>query len=52
LRSVRLNPVLKAFFQRLVQRGKPFKVAITAVMRKLLCALNKLIACPNFQLAH
>jgi transposase len=52
LRSVRLNPVLKAFFQRLVQRGKPFKVAITAVMRKLLCVLNKLIACPNFQLAH
>jgi transposase len=52
LRSVRLNPVLKAFFLRLVQRGKPFKVAITAVMRKLLCVLNKLIACPNFQLAH
>lgn len=51
LRSVRLNPILKTFFQRLVQRGKPFKVAITALMRKLLCVLNKLIAEPNFKLA-
>jgi transposase len=52
LRGVRLNPILKTFFQRLVQRGKPFKVAITAVMRKLLCVLNKLIADPNFKLAN
>jgi len=31
---------LGAFYQRLVAAGKPFKVAITAVMRKLLTILN------------
>lgn len=48
---VRVNPILKAFHTRLLNRGKPFKVAITAVMRKLLCLLNLLIANPNFKLA-
>lgn len=52
LRCVRVNTILKAFYQRLLSRGRPFKVAITAVMRKLLCVLNLLIANPNFQLAH
>lgn len=52
LQCVRINPILKTFYQRLLKRGKPFKVAITAVMRKLLCVLNKLIADPNFQLAN
>jgi len=33
--AVKHNPTLKAFYQRLVGQGKPFKVAITAVMRKL-----------------
>lgn len=51
LRCVRDNSILKTFYQRLLAKGKPFKVAITAVMRKLLCVLNKLIACPNFTLA-
>lgn len=32
----RTNPVLKAFAQRLSDRGKPFKVVMCAVMRKLL----------------
>lgn len=52
LRCIRVNAILKAFYQRMLSRGKPFKVAITAVMRKLLCVLNLLIANPNFQLAH
>jgi transposase len=30
------NPLLKEFYQRLVSKGKPKKVALTAVMRKLL----------------
>lgn len=51
LRCVRVNTTLKTFYQRLLARGKPFKVAITAVMRKLLCVLNLLIANPNFKLA-
>jgi len=38
----RFNPVLRAFYKRLIDSGKPFKVAITAVMRKLLIALNSI----------
>jgi len=41
--AVRSNPDLKAFHQRLIDNGKPFKVAITAVMRKLLILANSLI---------
>ncbi len=52
LRCVRFNAILKTFYQRMLSRGKPFKVAITAVMRKLLCVLNLLISDPNFKLAH
>jgi transposase len=41
--AARCNPDLKAFYKRLRARGKPFKVAITAVMRKLLVLANTLI---------
>jgi len=34
--AIRYNPVLKAVYERLVNHGKPKKVAIVAVMRKLL----------------
>jgi|SRR5690554_733067 transposase len=34
------NPVIRAFYERLVQQGKPSKVALTACMRKLLVILN------------
>ena len=37
------NPVLKAFFDRLVAAGKPKKVAIIAVARKLLTILNAIL---------
>jgi len=37
------NPVIKAFAQRLKQAGKPFKVIMTACMRKLLTMLNTMI---------
>ena len=33
------NPVIRAFYQRLVAAGKPKKVALTACMRKLLTIL-------------
>jgi transposase len=36
----RYNPVIKAFYERLVAAGKPKKLAITACMRKLLTILN------------
>jgi transposase len=37
------NPVLKAFYKRLVAKGKLKKVALTACMRKLICILNVMI---------
>ena len=39
----RYNPVLKAFYQKLVKAGKPKKVALVACMRKLLTILNAMI---------
>jgi transposase len=43
LTATRFNPVIKAFYQRLLGRGKPQKVAITAAMRKLLTILNAMV---------
>ncbi|MBA0086358.1 MAG: IS110 family transposase [Acidobacteria bacterium Pan2503] len=37
------NPVLKAFFDHLIAAGKPKKVALIAVARKLLIILNAII---------
>jgi transposase len=37
------NPVLRAFYERLRAAGKPFKVATTACMRKLLTILNAML---------
>ncbi len=39
----RHNPVLRRFYQRLLKAGKPKKVALTAVMRKLLTILNAIV---------
>jgi len=41
--ACRHNPTLRDFHQRLVTLGKPAKVAIVAVMRKLLTILNAII---------
>ncbi|MFB6453601.1 IS110 family transposase, partial [Bradyrhizobium tunisiense] len=38
------NPVLKAFYQRLIAKGKEPKVALIACMRKLIVILNTMIA--------
>ena len=43
LSGSRYNDVLKEFYQRLLVKGKPKKLALTAVMRKLLCYLNSLM---------
>jgi transposase len=44
LTAARFNPDLKAIYDRLRARGKPGKLALTAVMRKLLLLANALIA--------
>jgi transposase len=41
--ATRHNPVLKAFYDRLVARGKEKKVALVACMRKLISILNIMI---------
>lgn len=38
--AVRSNPVIKPFYERLIARGKPHKVAMVACMRKMLTILN------------
>jgi len=43
LAAKRYNPVIKAFADRLAQHGKPFKVVLTACMRKLLVILNAIL---------
>ena len=37
------NPVIRAFYQRLLQQGKAKMVALTACMRKLLLILNAIV---------
>ena len=41
--AMRHNDVIRAFYERLVQAGKPKKVAIVACMRKLLTILNAML---------
>jgi transposase len=39
----RFNPKIRAFADRLERAGKPFKVVLTACMRKLLTILNAIV---------
>ena len=43
LTARRYNPVIRRFAERLEQAGKPFKLVITACMRKLLVILNTML---------
>jgi transposase len=52
LSASRTNHLLKPFYNRLIAAGKPAKVALTAVMRKLIILMNHLLKNPNFSLAH
>lgn len=52
LSASRSNHLLKPFYDRLIAAGKPAKVALTAVMRKLIILMNHLLKNPNFSLAH
>jgi len=42
LAAIKHNPVIRALYERLTQKGKLFKVAITACMRKMLTIMNAL----------
>lgn len=51
LTATRCNPVLGPFYRQLRARGKGHRVAITAVMRKLLVHLNQIVRTPEVMLA-
>ena len=51
LTAARKNSILKAFFQRLIAAGKPAKLALTAVARKLLVLLNAALKNEQLSLA-
>lgn len=39
----RHNPVIKAFYEKLIEKGKPKKVALVACMRKMLIIVNAMV---------
>jgi transposase len=41
--AIRCNPVIRPFYQRLTEAGKPVKVAMVACMRKLLTMANAML---------
>ena len=41
--AIKYNPVIRAFYERLIAAGKPRKVAMVAAMRKLLTILNAMV---------
>jgi transposase len=43
LTARRFNPLIRAMAQRLSKAGKPFKVMMTACLRKLLTVLNTMV---------
>src|SRR5437016_5790173 len=43
LSAIRCNPVLRAFYQRLLAQGKPKMVALIAVARKIVTILNAML---------
>jgi transposase len=51
LAAAQHNHVLQPFYQRLLDNGKPKKVALVAVMRKLIIAANAQLKPINFSLA-
>jgi transposase len=52
LTAIRKNSLLKTFFQKLRAAGKPSKLALTAVARKLLILLNSALKNPKISLAN
>jgi transposase len=43
LSAIRFNKTFKEFYERLIAKGKKFKVAIVAVMRKMITVLNVMV---------
>ena len=52
LSAIRHNPFFHTFFKKLKAAGKPGKVALVAVARKLLVLLNASLKNPKISLAY
>jgi transposase len=50
--AVRYNPTFKEFFDRLIAKGKKYKVALVAAMRKLITPLNTMIKTKTHWMEH
>jgi transposase len=50
--AARRNPVLRPLYQRLRAAGKPAKVALVALMRKLAELANLLLKSPSLSLVQ
>lgn len=51
LTAIRYNPIFRAFYKKLRAAGKPGKVALTAISRKLIVLLNSALKNPEITLA-
>jgi transposase len=43
----RFNSILRDVYQRLIQRGKPKKIALVALIRKLLIVMHYILKKPS-----
>jgi len=50
--AVRSNPILRAVHDRLRAKGKPTRVCLVAIMRKIIVLLNRMCANPHFCLVR
>lgn len=50
LSAINCNPIFLEIYTRLTDKGKPHHVAMVAVMRKLICLVNRMLSNPDFQL--
>jgi transposase len=49
--ALRHNPMIKAFYDKLIDAGKPPKLALTACMRKILVILNAMMKSRSYWIA-
>jgi transposase len=49
--ALRYNPAIKSFYDRLIDAGKPPKLALTACMRKILVTLNAMMKNRSYWIA-
>ena len=49
--AIKWNPIIREFYLSLINRGKTEKVAVVAVMRKLIVLMHRIVNDPEFSLS-